>query len=160
LDIDNKCQHEKETIIMRRLMYRIAEKIAAKEHAQALITGENVGQVASQTMASLVCTDAVCTMPVFRPVIAFDKQEIIEIAKRIDTFETSILPYEDCCTTFVAKHPTTQPRLEKIIEAEAPLTDIEEKIHRAVEGCEMYLCRETGWKQIRQWDPSAEDDEE
>ena len=148
LDIYEKCQHEKMTIIMRRMMMRIAEKIAEKEKAQALITGESLGQVASQTLASLNCTNAVCKLPVFRPVIAFDKQDIIEIAKKIDTFETSILPYEDCCTIFVAKHPTTQPRLEAIVESEKPLVNIEEQIDRAVRDSEMYLVRDSGWKKI------------
>lgn len=149
LDIHEKCQAEKMTIIMRRQMMRIAEKIAQKEHATALITGESIGQVASQTMASLNCTNAICTMPVFRPVIAFDKQDIIEIAQRIDTFETSILPYEDCCTIFVAKHPTTQPKLEAIIKSEEPLAaTIDEQIERAVNDSEMYLVRESGWKKI------------
>ncbi len=149
MDIYEKCQHEKMTIIMRRQMMRIAEKIAEMEHSQCLITGESVGQVASQTLASLNCTNAVCTMPVFRPVIGFDKQDIIEIAKKIDTFETSILPYEDCCTIFVAKHPTTQPQLEAIIESEKPLVNIEEQIDRAVRDSERYLVRESGWKKIR-----------
>lgn len=150
LDIYEKCQHEKMTIIMRRMMMRIAEKIAAKEKSQALITGESLGQVASQTLASLNCTNAVCKLPVFRPVIGFDKQDIIDIAKRIDTFETSILPYEDCCTIFVAKHPTTQPMLSAIEESEKPLVNIEEQIDRAVHDSDMYLVRESGWKKI--WD--------
>ena len=148
LEIYEKCQHEKLTIIMRRIMMRIAEKIAVKEKAQALITGESLGQVASQTLASLNCTNAVCTLPVFRPCIGMDKQEIISIARKIDTFETSILPYEDCCTIFVAKHPTTQPNLPDIIEAEKPLVNIEEEIDEAVEGCEQYLCRDTEIKKI------------
>ena len=122
---------------MRRIMMRIAEKIAEKEEAQALITGESLGQVASQTLASLYCTNEVCTMPVFRPVIGFDKQDIIDISQKIDTFETSILPYEDCCTIFVAKHPATKPKLMDIQISEKKLVDIEEQIQRAVEGCEI-----------------------
>ena len=118
-------------------MMRIAEKIAEKEEAQALITGESLGQVASQTLASLYCTNEVCTMPVFRPVIGFDKQDIIDISQKIDTFETSILPYEDCCTIFVAKHPATKPKLMDIQISEKKLVDIEEQIQRAVEGCEI-----------------------
>ena len=118
-------------------MMRIAEKIAEKEGAQALITGESLGQVASQTLASLYCTNAVCSMPVFRPVIGFDKQEIIDIAQKIDTFETSILPYEDCCTIFVAKHPATRPKLSDIQISEQALVNLEEQIARAVDGCEV-----------------------
>lgn len=137
LDIYEKCPHEQLTIIMRRIMMRIAEKIAEKEEAQALITGESLGQVASQTLASLYCTNEVCTMPVFRPVIGFDKQEIIDISQKIDTFETSILPYEDCCTIFVAKHPATKPKLMDIQISEKKLVDLEEQIDRAVDGCEI-----------------------
>lgn len=148
LQIIEKCPREKLTIIMRRIMMKIAEKIAAEEHASALITGESLGQVASQTLASLVCTDDAASMPVFRPVIGMDKQEIIEIAKRIETFETSILPYEDCCTIFVAKHPTTQPRLESIKEAEEALTDMEERIDKAVSDSVRYLCRPEGYREI------------
>ena len=137
LDIYEKCPHEQLTIIMRRIMMQIAERIAEKEEAQALVTGESLGQVASQTLASLYCTNAVCHMPVFRPVIGFDKQEIIEIAKRIDTFETSILPYEDCCTIFVAKHPATRPKLNDIQKSEEALTSLPEQIDRAVENSEI-----------------------
>ena len=137
LDIYEKCPHEQLTIIMRRIMMRIAEKIAEKEEAQALITGESLGQVASQTLASLYCTNEVCTMPVFRPVIGFDKQEIIDISQKIDTFETSILPYEDCCTIFVAKHPATKPKLLDIQLSERKLVDLEVQIERAVNDCEI-----------------------
>ena len=115
LAIYEKCPHEELTIIMRRYMMKIAEAFARKDGAQALITGESIGQVASQTVDSLVCTNAVCTMPVFRPLIGFDKQEIIDVSNRIGSYETSILPYEDCCTIFVAKHPVTHPIL-KIVE--------------------------------------------
>ena len=124
--IYDKCPHDELTIIMRRYMMKIAEEIAGESGCMSLVTGESVGQVASQTMQSLAVTNAVCTMPVFRPVIAFDKQEIIAIAEKINTFETSILPYEDCCTTFVAKHPVTKPELEKIEKSERKL---EEKIN-------------------------------
>ena len=137
LDIYEKCPHEQLTIIMRRIMMRIAEKIAENEGAQALITGESLGQVASQTLASLYCTNEVCTMPVFRPVIGFDKQDIIDISQKIDTFETSILPYEDCCTIFVAKHPATKPKLIDIQISEKKLVDLESQIERAVNDCEI-----------------------
>ena len=137
LDIYEKCPHDQLTIIMRRAMMRIAERIAEKEGAQALITGESLGQVASQTLQSLYCTNQVCKMPVFRPVIGFDKQDIVEIAQKIDTFETSILPYEDCCTIFVAKHPVTKPRAEAIQESEKHLPDLEEQIQKAVEDSEI-----------------------
>lgn len=137
LDIYDQCPQDQLTIIMRRIMMRIAEKIAEKEGAIALVTGENLGQVASQTLQSLYCTNEVCTMPVFRPLIGFDKQEIIEIAQRIDTYETSILPYEDCCTIFVAKHPETKPKLSNIVKSEEHLTDIENAIQKAVDESEI-----------------------
>ena len=134
LYIYDKCPHDELTIIMRRYMMRIAEKIARERHCLSLITGESVGQVASQTMQSLAATDAVCNMPVFRPVIAFDKNEIIEIAEKIDTFETSILPYEDCCTIFVAKHPVTKPDIAKMEESEKNLAEkIDEMVKKAIE---------------------------
>ncbi|MDD2214535.1 MAG: tRNA 4-thiouridine(8) synthase ThiI [Oscillospiraceae bacterium] len=109
------------TVVMRRVMFRIAEGLARQYGCQALITGESVGQVASQTTEALVCTDAVTSMPVFRPLIGTDKDATIELARRIGTFETSILPYEDCCTVFVAKHPKTRPSLTQAEEAEAKL---------------------------------------
>ena len=131
--IYDKCPHDELTIIMRRYMMKIAERIAGETDCMSLITGESVGQVASQTMQSLVATNAVCTMPVFRPVIAFDKQDIIDIAEKINTFETSILPYEDCCTTFVAKHPVTKPDLYKIEKSERNLEEkIDEMFEKAV----------------------------
>ena len=139
LDIYEKCPHDQLTIIMRRAMMRIAEQIAEKEGAQALITGESLGQVASQTLPSLYCTNEVCTMPVFRPVIGFDKQDIVEIAQKIDTFETSILPYEDCCTIFVAKHPVTKPKAENIRESETHLPHLEAQIQKAVEDSEVII---------------------
>lgn len=144
LDIYDHCPQDQLTIIMRRIMMRISEKIARKEGAMALVTGENLGQVASQTLQSLYCTNEVCTMPVFRPLIGFDKQEIIELAQKIDTFETSILPYEDCCTIFVAKHPQTKPQLSYIQKSEEHLTDLEAAMDQAVQNSEcikLYLGR-------------------
>ena len=116
MQIHAKCPENYTTLIMRRYMMRIAEIIARKDGAQALITGESIGQVASQTMEALGCTDAVVNMPVFRPAIGMDKSEIIERAQKIGTFETSSLPYEDCCTVFTPKHPATHPRIELIAE--------------------------------------------
>ena len=118
LMIYERCPHDELTIIMRRYMMRIAETIAKENGCLALITGESVGQVASQTMESLNVTNSVCTLPVYRPLIAFDKQEIVETALKIGTYETSILPYEDCCTIFVARHPVTKPEKETIEASE------------------------------------------
>lgn len=129
LAIYEKCPHEELTIIMRRYMMRLAEDCAKEQGAQALITGESVGQVASQTVEGLYCTNEVCNMPVFRPLIAFDKQEIVELAQKIGTFETSILPYEDCCTIFVAKHPVTKPKLEKIKASEKKLNEVIDELY-------------------------------
>ncbi|MCR5475210.1 MAG: tRNA 4-thiouridine(8) synthase ThiI [Lachnospiraceae bacterium] len=123
LAIYEKCPHDELTIIMRRYMMRIAETIAGENDCLALITGESIGQVASQTMQSLAVTNEVCDLPVFRPLIGFDKQEIISISEKIGTFETSILPYEDCCTIFVAKHPVTKPKLSVIKKSEERLAD-------------------------------------
>ena len=128
----DKCPEEYFTILMRRLMMEIAQRLAEKNGAQALVTGESLGQVASQTMYAMVCTDAACRLPVFRPCIGLDKTEIIDIARRIDTFETSILPYEDCCTVFTPRHPKTRPTLEAVEKAQA-LYDWEEMITEAVE---------------------------
>ncbi len=125
LYIYEKCPHEELTIIMRRYMMRIAEHFARESGSLGLVTGESIGQVASQTMHSLAATDEVCGMPVYRPLIGFDKQEIIAQAEKIGTYETSILPYEDCCTIFVAKHPVTKPNLKAIRKSE---TRLEEKI--------------------------------
>jgi thiamine biosynthesis protein ThiI len=136
LEINEKCPHDQNTIIMRRVMMMISERIAQSTGALSLITGESMGQVASQTMQSLAVTNAVVSMPVFRPLIGMDKNEVIEIARKIGTFETSILPYEDCCTVFVAKHPKTRPQLDKIIQSESVL-DLEELINRAVNGTEV-----------------------
>ncbi len=122
--IYENCPHDELTIIMRRYMMQLAQRIGAENNCLALVTGESIAQVASQTMQSLAATDAVCTMPVFRPLIAMDKQEIIEESQRIGAYETSILPYEDCCTIFVAKHPVTKPKLSQIEESEKALVDI------------------------------------
>ena len=122
-EIRRKCPEELFTVIMRRYMMKISEEIARRESCAALITGESLGQVASQTLMALSCTDRAVTMPVFRPLIGMDKEEIIRIARRIDTFETSILPFEDCCTVFTPKHPRTRPVLENVLEAEAALEE-------------------------------------
>ncbi len=131
--IYDECPHDELTILMRRYMMRIAERIAADTGCLALITGESIGQVASQTVQSIAATNDVCTLPVFRPLIAFDKEDIVTIAKKIDTYETSILPYEDCCTTFVAKHPVTKPRVDVIRRSEQALAgQIEDMVERAL----------------------------
>ena len=132
LDIIEKCPENYLTVIMRRIMMRIAEKVSNSTGSAALITGESIGQVASQTMESLVCTDNAVNIPVFRPLIGMDKEEIVTISKKIGTYETSILPYEDCCTIFVPKHPKTKPQLNEIIEAEKALENIEEMIDQAI----------------------------
>ncbi len=138
LAIYEKCPHDELTIIMRRYMMRIAEIIAKTDGCQALITGESIGQVASQTMQSLYCTNEVCTLPVFRPCIGMDKQDIIDISEKIETYETSILPYEDCCTIFVAKHPVTKPNLDIIKRSEEKLCDvIDELVKVSVETIEV-----------------------
>ena len=136
LEIRKKCPEEYLTIIMRRFMMRIAEKIARKNKLSALVTGESIGQVASQTVEALGVTNDAVSMPVFRPVIGMDKEEIVTIARDIGTFDTSILPYEDCCTVFTPKHPQTKPKLEKVIEYERVL-DIEKLVNEAVEGVEI-----------------------
>ncbi|MGN1092195.1 MAG: tRNA uracil 4-sulfurtransferase ThiI [Monoglobaceae bacterium] len=133
LDIIDKCPKEYLTIIMRRLMMQIAERISIESGSQALITGESIGQVASQTMESLAVTDNAVNIPVFRPCIGMDKEEIVTISKKIDTYETSILPYEDCCTIFVPKHPKTKPSIAEIVEAEKLLTDPEGMMNKAIE---------------------------
>lgn len=141
LYIYEKCPHEELTVIMRRYMVKIAQKVAKEIKAHAMITGESIGQVASQTMKSLVCTDAVAQMPIFRPLIGFDKHEIIDIAQKIGTFETSILPYEDCCTIFVAKHPVTKPNIKAIEKSERLLDEkIDEMIETAVNTREIIIC--------------------
>lgn len=133
--IKDDCPEDLFTIIMRRFMMRIAEHFANEAGCGALITGESLGQVASQTIGAIACTDAVCDMPVFRPLIGMDKEEIVTIARKIDTFETSILPYEDCCTVFTPKHPRTRPRLEFVLKAEEHV-DWSELIQRAIDGAE------------------------
>lgn len=137
LYIYDKCPHEELTIIMRRYMMRIAEQIAKETTCLGLITGESIGQVASQTMQSLAATNEVCTMPVYRPVIGFDKQEIVDVALKIGSYDTSILPFEDCCTIFVAKHPVTKPNINIIKRSERNLEEkIEEMLKTAVETAE------------------------
>ena len=136
LEINQKCPQEYLTIIMRRYMMKIAERIAQKNGSLGLITGEAIGQVASQTLESILVTDDAVNLPVYRPLAGLDKNEVVEIAKRINTYETSILPYEDCCTLFVAKHPVTRPSLDKTIEYEKVL-DEERLIEEAVENTEI-----------------------
>ena len=140
LYIYEKCPHEELTIIMRRYMMRIAEHIAKETGCLGLITGESLGQVASQTMGSLVATNEVCELPVYRPLIGFDKEDIVAVSKKIDTFETSILPFEDCCTIFVAKHPVTKPNLNIIRKHEHNLDEkIEELVKTALETDELII---------------------
>ena len=121
LYIYDKCPHDQLTIVMRRYMMKLAEHFAKEEEDLGLITGESIGQVASQTMQSMAVTNEVCTMPVYRPLIGFDKQEIVDVALKIGTYETSIQPFEDCCTIFVAKHPVTKPNLKSILKSETHL---------------------------------------
>jgi thiamine biosynthesis protein ThiI len=134
-EIRDKCPEEYFTLIMRRFMMRIAQAIADRNGAKALVTGENLGQVASQTMEALGCTEAVCRSPVLRPLIGFDKEEIVQLARKIGTFELSTLPYEDCCTVFTPRHPRTKPRIEAVEEAEAVL-DTDALVREALEGIE------------------------
>ncbi len=138
LYIYDQCPHDELTIIMRRYMMRIAEYFAKKDGCLGLITGESIGQVASQTMQSLAATNDVCTLPVYRPVIGYDKQEIVNIAEKIGTYETSIQPFEDCCTIFVAKHPVTKPNVEVIRRSEEHLSEkIDELMKTALETAEI-----------------------
>ena len=138
LYIYDQCPHDELTIIMRRYMMRIAEHFAKQDGCLGLITGESIGQVASQTMQSLAATNDVCTLPVYRPVIGFDKKDIVEIANKIDTFETSIQPFEDCCTIFVAKHPVTRPNIDVIRRSEERLAEkIDEMMKEAIESVEI-----------------------
>ena len=138
LYIYDQCPHDELTIIMRRYMMRIAEHFAKEDGCLGLITGESIGQVASQTMQSLAATNDVCTLPVYRPVIGFDKKDIVDIAHKIDTFETSIQPFEDCCTIFVAKHPVTRPNIDVIRRSEERLNEkIEEMMKAAIETVEV-----------------------
>ncbi len=139
LEIRDKCPEEHLTLVMRRFMMEISQRIAEKRGCQALVTGESIGQVASQTMAALAVTDDAVSLPVFRPLIGMDKEEIVEISRKIDTFETSILPYEDCCTVFTPRHPSTKPKIEKVI-ASQNLLDCERLIQEAVDGTEIVEC--------------------
>lgn len=137
-ELKNNCPEEFFTIIMRRLMMEIAQRICGKDGLAALITGESIGQVASQTMSAIQCTDAACRIPVFRPCIGMDKNEIIAISRKIGTFETSIEPYEDCCTVFTPKHPKTKPRLDEV-EAAQNSYDFEPLIKEAFENTKTYV---------------------
>ena len=140
LYIYDKCPHDELTIIMRRYMMRIAEHIARETECLGLITGESIGQVASQTMQSLVATNEVCELPVYRPLIGFDKMDIVDISEKIDTYETSILPYEDCCTIFVAKHPVTKPNVNIIRKHEQNLGEkIDELVQTALDTDELVI---------------------
>ena len=140
LYIHEKCPHEELTIIMRRYMMRIAEHIAKETECLGLITGESIGQVASQTMMSLMATNEVCELPVYRPLIGFDKEEIVEVSKKIGSYETSILPFEDCCTIFVAKHPVTKPNVNIIRRHEHNLDEqIEELVKTALDTEELII---------------------
>ena len=140
LYIYEQCPHEELTIIMRRYMMKLAEHFAKENKCLGLITGESIGQVASQTMQSLAATNEVCTMPVYRPLIGFDKQEIVEISEKIDTYETSIQPFEDCCTIFVAKHPVTKPNINVIKRSEMKLAEkIDAMVDEAVETAELVV---------------------
>ena len=137
MSIHQKCPEQYGTLIMRRQMMRIAEKIARREGGQAMVTGESIGQVASQTMEALGCTDDVCSLSIFRPLIGFDKSDIIARAEEIGTFETSSLPYEDCCTVFTPRHPATHPKVDRIREAEVLLGDtLEDMLAASAEGAE------------------------
>ncbi len=140
LYIYDKCPHEELTVIMRRYMMRIAEALSRRDGCLALVTGESIGQVASQTVAALACTDEAATQPIFRPLISFDKQEIISVAEKIGTYETSILPYEDCCTIFVAKHPVINPKQERIRLSETKLEGIDEMVRTAIDNEEIVVC--------------------
>ncbi len=131
--IRDYCPEEYFTLVMRRIMMKISDRIARRQNCLALITGESVGQVASQTIYALGCTDCASTLPVFRPCIGMDKDEIVSISRKIETFETSIQPYEDCCTVFTPKHPRTKPRLEDVLEAEGKIENLEEMMQTAIE---------------------------
>ena len=147
MSIYDNCPDKETTVIMRRLMMEIAERIARDDEAKALITGEALGQVASQTLESLCATDDAVSMPVFRPLIGFDKDEIMDYSRRIGTYETSILPYEDCCTVFVPKHPVTRPVLEDIRASEAAV-DFSEMIETAIANTEHIIVHSSDPKLI------------
>lgn len=139
--IRDLCPEEYFTIIMRRIMMMISEKLAVHQNCSALITGESVGQVASQTMYALACTDCAVNMPVFRPCIGMDKEEIIAVSRKIDTFQTSIQPYEDCCTVFTPKHPKTKPHLDDVIKAEANIENLEELMNEAIQNVKKVIIK-------------------
>ena len=139
LKIREKCPEEHMTLIMRRFMMQIAERIARANDCTALVTGESLGQVASQTIGALAVTNDAVSMPILQPLIGLDKDDIVEWARKIGTFETSILPYEDCCTVFTPKHPVTKPKLEKILRSQSYL-DSEALIQVAIDGVEMVEC--------------------
>lgn len=139
--IRDLCPEEYFTIIMRRIMMMISEKLAVHQNCYALITGESVGQVASQTMYALACTDCAVNMPVFRPCIGMDKEEIIAVSRKIDTFRTSIQPYEDCCTVFTPKHPKTKPHLDDVIKAEANIENLEELMNEAIQNVKKVIIK-------------------
>ena len=134
-EIRDKCPEEYFTLVMRRFMMRIAERVAANNRCKAIVTGENLGQVASQTMEAMACTQAVTELPVLQPLIGMDKEDIIRYARKIGTFETSILPYEDCCTVFTPRHPRTKPKIEDVLQVESVL-DVEGLIQEALNGVE------------------------
>ncbi len=142
--IKDNCPEELFTVIMRRFMMRVAARIAENQHCGALITGESLGQVASQTMPAIACTDAVSPIPVLRPLIGMDKKEIVATAQKIDTFDISIQPYEDCCTVFTPRHPRTRPTLALAEGAEARIPDAEEMISECVENAEFLLLGANG----------------
>ena len=136
--IRDKCPEEYFTLVMRRFMMRIAERLAAEQGAKAIVTGENLGQVASQTMEAMASTQAVLSLPVLQPLIGLDKEEIVRLARRIGTFETSILPYEDCCTVFTPRHPKTHPKPEEVARAESAL-DVGALVEEALAGAERIM---------------------
>ena len=139
--IRDLCPEEFFTIIMRRIMMMISQEIAKSQNCSALITGESVGQVASQTMYALACTDCAVDMPVFRPCIGMDKEEIIAISRKIDTFETSIQPYEDCCTVFTPKHPKTRPHIDDVVKAEQNIENLDELVAEAITNAKKVIIR-------------------
>lgn len=141
--IRRSCEEDLFTVLMRRFMMRIAQRVAQDNGCGALVTGESLGQVASQTMEAIGVTNAVCALPVLRPAIGMDKEEIVAIARRIGTFETSILPFEDCCTVFTPRHPQTKPKLPKVLEEEAKL-DVDALVEEAVAGVELVVCQPQG----------------
>lgn len=139
--IRDLCPEEYFTVIMRRIMMMISEKIAETQNCSALITGESVGQVASQTMYALACTDCAVHMPVFRPCIGMDKEEIIAVSRKIDTFETSIQPYEDCCTVFTPKHPKTRPHIDDVVKAEQNIENLDQLMEDAINSAKKVIIK-------------------